>query len=50
MLVGEDSSGDLGEDREELREDGGPELEDVLKAAARRAGLYRPCRLAWMAL
>ena len=49
--MGEESSGDLGEEREELSEDGGAEeLEDVLKAAARRAGLYRSCRLAWIAL
>ena len=34
-----DSSGDLGDDNEELSDEGGAELEDVLKAAARRAGL-----------
>ena len=41
MLVGEESSGERGEDREELRDDGGTEEEDVevLKAAARKAGL-----------
>ena len=45
-----DNSGDLGEEREELREEGGEvTLPDVLRAAARRAGLYRPWRLAWSA-
>ena len=37
--LGEITSGDRGEEREELREEGGPELEEVLSAAARRAGL-----------
>ena len=40
-LVGDESSGERGEEREELREEGGAdeEAEDVLKAAARKAGL-----------
>ena len=39
--MGEESSGDRGEDREELREEGGAEDEvvEVLNAAARKAGL-----------
>ena len=39
--LGEITSGDRGEEREELREEGGAdeEAEDVLKAAARKAGL-----------
>ena len=42
-----ESSGERGEDREELREEGGEvTLPEVLRAAARRAGLYRPWRLA----
>ena len=36
-----ESSGDRGDDNEELRDEGGtdPELEEVLKAAANKAGL-----------
>ena len=39
-LVGEGSSGERGEDKDELREEGIElAVEDVLRAAARRAGL-----------
>ena len=49
MVGGEGRSGERGEEREELSEEGGMvEAVDVRRAAARKAGLYKP-RLAWIA-
>ena len=49
MVGGEGKSGERGEEREELREEGGmEEAVEVRRAAARKAGLYNP-RLAWIA-
>ena len=49
MVGGDGKSGERGEEREELREEGGiVDAVEVRRAAARKAGLYKP-RLAWIA-
>ena len=48
-MGGDGKSGERGEEREELREEGGiVDAVEVRRAAARKAGLYKP-RLAWIA-